>query len=494
MRNFGFALLPLCGLAAAVVEPPKNVDVNNPSASDPKTPPKKISFPKNRPANPFPSGIPAQPDHCDGKNPSDDCFHSMGSYGGYLFFDKDSQCSDHQKDILQTAVWDASTLASYSSSFPNNGEGSRGHASANFYMGPDYMAQKGRIAGNLQRVSEFKTPKTSSKAYITVSCKDTKNICSKEIGGKSVGGYAWTYDGWFGYYHYITLCPPFFSLDSMNTKLADVEKDLSSHSTRSASDMQYLKTTGQFFLHEMMHTRVADGGKEPHIVDEGVVEPGKTYPGNPGAYGAARVHALAQRPINKNGGVKRASTNADSYAILTNAAYWWDTTGYFPGVPNKKNPTTADNDDFPISLWIDLGNTTTPEKADFAKLFAADAKGFEDTKAPTTTTTATTTTSKPTATAKPDDSCKESYKFFYDHFEIHGENFDAKKFGHDGSGLKKQIKGCGDLTKWSFKKDTSSKWQWHATGNLPIGTKKCVGRAVVSAGGSGPGGCKGSGL
>jgi hypothetical protein len=490
MRNFGLVLLPLCGLIAAtpIADPPKGPDINNPSASDPKTPPKKISFPK-RPDNPFPKGIPTQPDKCDGEFPSDDCFHAMGSNGGYLYFEKDSGCSDNQKNVLETALWEATTLASYSSNFPNNGEGSRGSASAHFYMGPDYLSQKDRIAGNLQRVSEFKSGKTSGKEYITMSCKDTHNRCN-EKGQGTVGGYAWTYNGWFGYYHYITFCPPFFSLDNLDQKITEIESDLSSGKTDKASDMRYLRTTGQYFLHEMMHTRIADGGKEPHITDEGVVEPGRKYPGNPAAYGPNLVHQLAQRPINKNGGAARASTNADSYAILANCAWWWDTTGYFPGVPGKPGPSSAE-DDFPISLWVDLGSTTSPSKADFAKLFSADEEGF-DSSATTTSTTHTTTASAPTATA--DDSCKESYKFFWDHFEIHGKNFDPSKFGKDGSGLKKQIGGCGALSGWHFETDTSGGWQWHAKGNLPIGSKDCVGRAVVSAGGEGPDGCKGSGL
>ncbi|KAJ5577638.1 uncharacterized protein N7459_006602 [Penicillium hispanicum] len=495
MHNFALALLPLCGLIAATST---TVDIDNPSASDPTTPPKKISFPKGA-DNPFPSGIPTQPDKCDGEFPSDDCFHAMGS-GGYLYYEKDSGCSDDQKNTLATALWEATTLSYYSSNFPNNGEGARGSASAHFYMGPDYLSQKDRIAGNLQRVSEFKSGKTSEKAYITMSCKDTKDLCKQRHQG-TVGGYAWTYNGWFGYYHYITFCPPFFSIDNMDQKLTEIESELSSGKTDKASDMRYLRTTGQFFLHEMMHTRIADGGKEPHITDEGVTEPGKTYPGNPAAYGPNLVHKLAQRPISQNGGASRASTNADSYAILANCAWWWDTTGYFPGVPGKAGPSSTD-DDFPIALWIDLGNTTSPSKADFASLFSVDSEGFENstttsatsTTQSTTTTSASQTTTADTATATADDSCKESYKFFFDHFEIHGKNFDSSKFGTDGSGLKKQIKGCGDLTAWHFETDSSGEWQWHATGNLPIGTKDCVGRAVVSAGGEGPDGCKGSGL
>jgi hypothetical protein len=247
----------------------------------------------------------------------------MGS-GGYLWFDKDSQCSDTQKSSLETAVWDATTLAFYSSNFPDSGEGTRGRASGIFYMGPDYASQQTRISGNLKRAWQFKTSSTSDKAYITVSCKDTKSLCGKMIDGKAVGGYAWTYNGWLAYYHYITLCPPFFGLDTLDTKIGEVEKDLASGSTKLASDMTWLKSTGQFFLHEMMHTRVADGGVEPHIIDEYVVPiPDGEKPGTNDvkAYGPRLVHNLARRSLNQGGGATRASTNADSYAMLANAIW-----------------------------------------------------------------------------------------------------------------------------------------------------------------------------
>lgn len=55
--------------------------------------------------------------------------------------------------------------------------------------------------------------------------------------------------------------------------------------------------------------------------------------------------------------------------------------------------------------------------------------------------------------------------------------------------------GCGDLTYWTFKTltDDPQGYQWYAEGDLPVGTKACVGRAVVSAGGASPDGCTGSG-
>ena len=101
----------------------------------------------------------------------------------------------------------------------------------------------------------------------------------------------------------------------------------------------------------------------------------------------------------------------------------------------------------------------------------------------------------PSPSTGPDsDSCDVSYKFFFDSFEIRGENFDASKFGTDGSGLKTQIKGCGDLTKWKFQMTpTNPTYQWFASGQLPIGVKDCVGNAVISAGGSTVGDCHGAG-
>lgn len=101
----------------------------------------------------------------------------------------------------------------------------------------------------------------------------------------------------------------------------------------------------------------------------------------------------------------------------------------------------------------------------------------------------------PSPSAGPDaDSCDVSYKFFFDEFQIRGKNFDASKIDTDGSGLEKQIKGCGDLTKWNFQmtpKDPA--YQWHASGRLPIGVKDCVGRAVISGGGATIADCHGPG-
>lgn len=131
------------------------------------------------------------------------------------------------------------------------------------------------------------------------------------------------------------------------------------------------------------------------------------------------------------------------------------------------NVSVEDDHDFPISVWIDLGNTTTPQDADFDGLFNAELQSFQaiddddatDTDAGSSSTpvpAATTseaaapaeTTSIPPPSPPPPaaDICGDWYKFLFDHFEIYGRNFDADKFGTDGSGLKQQIKGQYTVT------------------------------------------------
>ena len=97
--------------------------------------------------------------------------------------------------------------------------------------------------------------------------------------------------------------------------------------------------------------------------------------------------------------------------------------------------------------------------------------------------------------AGPDiDACDVSYKVAYDSFEIRGKNLDPTKFGDNGDGLKKQLGGCGKISKWNFQLTPSDPtYAWFANGELPIGVKNCVGRAVVSAGGANAADCHGAG-
>lgn len=101
---------------------------------------------------------------------------------------------------------------------------------------------------------------------------------------------------------------------------------------------------------------------------------------------------------------------------------------------------------------------------------------------------------QPTAVKPTEDSCDVSYRIILDKFEVCGKNFLDAKLGADGGGLKREIKGCGALTDWQFEWTPHDvKYQWYAHGNLPIGTKSCMGRAVMSAGGSSVDNCHGAG-
>ncbi|KAL8684800.1 MAG: hypothetical protein Q9224_006126, partial [Gallowayella concinna] len=86
--------------------------------------------------------------------------------------------------------------------------------------------------------------------------------------------------------------------------------------------------------------------------------------------------------------------------------------------------------------------------------------------------------------------CDVSYRVVLDRFELRGKNLPDAKFGKDGEGLHEEVGGCGAITKWHFEwTPDDSVFEWYASGQLPIGTKACVGRALVSAGGSSGGGC-----
>jgi hypothetical protein len=95
---------------------------------------------------------------------------------------------------------------------------------------------------------------------------------------------------------------------------------------------------------------------------------------------------------------------------------------------------------------------------------------------------------------KNDADCDVSYRFSINFFEIRGKNFPDAKLGKDGAGLLKELRGCGVVIKWNFEytpKDV--KYQWYASGILPIGTKSCVGSAAMTAGSSTRDDCRGAG-
>ena len=221
---------------------------------------------------------------------------------------------------------------------------------------------------NLQRPASFRG---DDKFDIIITCKDPKGVCKAGREGKRVGGYGWTYTGWFGYkYHYIALCDPFFNLDTLKDRVSLVERALREEQPEWAQQSVYQKNQGLYFLHEMMHL---DAVGIPHgmnfsdpptlplhssptghlrglgsrrynlwnadvwkVTDEKVSsEVPKT------AYGPDLVHKLARGRRVEKGGVETASTNADSYAWLANSLYFYEMTNYFPKPPGYRGASVS---------------------------------------------------------------------------------------------------------------------------------------------------------
>ncbi|PVH93640.1 hypothetical protein DM02DRAFT_695367 [Periconia macrospinosa] len=292
-------LLSFSTLAAGFVVPREDTfDPDNPEASNPKTPPKRLNR-STRPENPFKkAGLKTAPDSCtDLAQPG-----GVNAFsGGELKWDKDYQCDpDTQQARFLEAAWDAHALAKFSNKEPD------GHNAKDIAM--------------WKTAAEFETKKTFD---IILSCKDTKNWCQIKVDGQALGGYAWTYDGWFGYkYYYITMCEPFFRSDDLEYKITQIEEELAKGETEKASTAEWQRNTGQMFLHEMMHLNSTG---QPHIEDV-YVDPDAS---GKKAYGPALVHKLARRKLNQGGGASRASINGESYAWLTNSRYFYELTGYF---------------------------------------------------------------------------------------------------------------------------------------------------------------------
>ncbi|KAF2793033.1 hypothetical protein K505DRAFT_350230 [Melanomma pulvis-pyrius CBS 109.77] len=273
------------------------------------------------------------PDSCnDLQKPSQQCIQDLQAHpegavafsGGELKWDKDHKCDEEQMAQYQTAAWDAHVLAAFADLEPDE-HNARDIALWKAWIGPDYPTQQKRIAENLKRAAEFLTKKDFD---IILSCNDQKNTCSVNRDGKSVGGYVWTYKGWFRYPD-IVMCEPFFSSDTLMYKIDQIEEELANGKLEKAQQAIGQKNVGMIFLHEMMHL---DSVGQPHIVDEHVDPSGVGM----WAYGPSLVHQLARRNLNQGGSATRASTNADSYAWFANSKYIYDLTGYFPRPPNWK--------------------------------------------------------------------------------------------------------------------------------------------------------------
>ncbi|KAK9773330.1 hypothetical protein SCAR479_10059 [Seiridium cardinale] len=93
-----------------------------------------------------------------------------------------------------------------------------------------------------------------------------------------------------------------------------------------------------------------------------------------------------------------------------------------------------------------------------------------------------------------EDSCDVAYQFWDDFFEVRGKDTGDNDLGDGGVNLKNAIGGCGAVTSWTFDYTPDDvKYQWYASGKLPIGTKSCVGSKLQGFGLPSAGSCTGAG-
>lgn len=90
--------------------------------------------------------------------------------------------------------------------------------------------------------------------------------------------------------------------------------------------------------------------------------------------------------------------------------------------------------------------------------------------------------------------CDVTYGGVESIFEVRGKDLPDAELGVDGNSLWDEIKKCGTVTGWHFNwTPQDCCFQWYAYGQITVGTKACIGRALLAAGGSSKGNCHGAG-
>lgn len=130
-------------------------NIDDPTASDPRSPPASFPpLPLRTGINPFAGKFVAIPESCAGSNmmrPSDQCLADLNKQpdgvvafsGGSLKFD-DKSCTQDQVNKMETAVWDATTLAKFASHIPTSAPDI---AAWKTWIGPDFWTLQDRILG-----------------------------------------------------------------------------------------------------------------------------------------------------------------------------------------------------------------------------------------------------------------------------------------------------------------------------------------------------------
>ncbi|KAL9093326.1 MAG: hypothetical protein Q9165_004067 [Trypethelium subeluteriae] len=156
---------------------------------------------------------------------------------------------------------------------------------------------------------------------------------------------------------------------------------------------------------------------------------------------------------------------------------WTDTT---PKVVNGRGyiDVYAMADDTEVA---EAGTHDTDE--DFGTSYAAAATSA--CPAPPASSTSSSPSTPPSSTTStsptPSEDCKTKYKVVEDDVTISGTAWDANKLRSDGSGLKKAVKKCGDVTKWKWQSPVDG-WDFTATFHIGVFMKNCISSKMEEAG------------
>lgn len=233
---------------------------------------------------------------------------------------------------------------------------------SDYWLGNNWMDYDNRVQSNIKRAEDFLNDKAWSSSYVTLTCADPQQKCKKQMKGKkglTIGGYAWDYNGWFGTYGYINFCSPYFTTKQMH-QLVDFLDDFRENNDRAnLQEMANYRGSARFMLHEMMHLK-STSGPEPHIEDIYIGEGNGQDPKDMKAYGPKWAYWLAHGQKGTGDtthhGAGRSTINADSYALLINALYWWGSgfTKHFPGYSRKESP---DDENFVVMPHLPVNDS-----------------------------------------------------------------------------------------------------------------------------------------
>lgn len=234
-----------------------------------------------------------------------------------IIFNRGSPCSN-ETEVIETVI--GSVLLAQDAAMITPYDHRRD--TRDYYMGRDSALFEDRILGNYEHVGAFLEPSNNRRIHVNCVEEGEKRPGLKP--GEEVMATAYSMTSPDGVTcDHLNLTSAFFRRPGLATLGRDIIEDMRSRhpsrmrGTKRERDAEWQTTRESVLLHEMEHLVRPSGGVEPSIIDETMGDEGRGHR----VYGPKLVYKLANRPKKKYGGATRASTNADSYAVLASAIW-----------------------------------------------------------------------------------------------------------------------------------------------------------------------------